>query len=302
MWALGPRQVTQLAVVVGRGHHDQPSQRSSSCWTPGPEPGAPTSPRALASRDLSAVFSRRPAWARLSAMTSAIVVGASVAGLLTARVLSDLVDEVVVVERERLDDTPAPRGHVPAGPAPASAARPPVSTCWSPGSRASPTSSSGWARSASTARAPGSTRPAATARRATGGDRSQHDPAAARAGGSSPNRGAGQREARGRRRRRPGRRDRRTACPGVVVDGVVQRADLVVDCSGRSSRIAHQLESSGVLAPPVTRVTIDCAYASGFLPRSADDFEGSFLVVRARPRPRRSAAGRSSRWRAIGGW
>ena len=39
-----------------------------------------------------------------SEMTSTIVVGASVAGLLTARVLSDLVDEVVVLERERLTD------------------------------------------------------------------------------------------------------------------------------------------------------------------------------------------------------
>jgi 2-polyprenyl-6-methoxyphenol hydroxylase-like FAD-dependent oxidoreductase len=68
-----------------------------------------------------------------------------------------------------------------------------------------------------------------------------------------------------------------------VVDGAVHRADLVVDCSGRPSRIAHQLESSGVLAPPVTRVTIDCAYASGFLPRSVDDLDGSFLVCGSSP-------------------
>ena len=34
---------------------------------------------------------------------------------------------------------------------------------------------------------------------------------------------------------------------GVVVGDTVRRADLVVDCSGRSSRIAHQLESSGAL-------------------------------------------------------
>jgi 2-polyprenyl-6-methoxyphenol hydroxylase-like FAD-dependent oxidoreductase len=60
-------------------------------------------------------------------------------------------------------------------------------------------------------------------------------------------------------------------------------ADLVVDCSGRASRIAHQLESSGLLTPPVTRVKIDCAYTSGFLPRSADDFEGTFLVCGTSP-------------------
>jgi 2-polyprenyl-6-methoxyphenol hydroxylase-like FAD-dependent oxidoreductase len=48
-------------------------------------------------------------------MTSVIVVGASIAGLLTARVLSDVVDEVVVLERERLTDSVAPRGHVAQG-------------------------------------------------------------------------------------------------------------------------------------------------------------------------------------------
>ncbi len=72
-------------------------------------------------------------------------------------------------------------------------------------------------------------------------------------------------------------------CQGVVAGGVVHQADLVVDCSGRSSRIARQLELSGVLAPPVTRVTIDCAYASGFLPRSADDLDGTFLVCGTSP-------------------
>jgi 2-polyprenyl-6-methoxyphenol hydroxylase-like FAD-dependent oxidoreductase len=68
-----------------------------------------------------------------------------------------------------------------------------------------------------------------------------------------------------------------------VVDGAVRRADLVVDCSGRSSRIARQLETAGLLAPPVSRVRIDCAYSSGFLPRSEDDFEGSFLVCGTSP-------------------
>jgi 2-polyprenyl-6-methoxyphenol hydroxylase-like FAD-dependent oxidoreductase len=45
-------------------------------------------------------------------VTSAIVIGASVSGLLAARALSDVVDEVVVMERERLTDAPSPRGHV----------------------------------------------------------------------------------------------------------------------------------------------------------------------------------------------
>jgi choline dehydrogenase-like flavoprotein len=38
-------------------------------------------------------------------MTSVVVVGASVAGLLAARALAEHVDDVVVLERERLDDT-----------------------------------------------------------------------------------------------------------------------------------------------------------------------------------------------------
>ena len=48
-------------------------------------------------------------------MTSVVVVGASVAGLLAARALADHVDDVVVLERERLDDAALPRGHVPQG-------------------------------------------------------------------------------------------------------------------------------------------------------------------------------------------
>jgi 2-polyprenyl-6-methoxyphenol hydroxylase-like FAD-dependent oxidoreductase len=70
---------------------------------------------------------------------------------------------------------------------------------------------------------------------------------------------------------------------GVVVEGTSRPADLVVDCSGRSSRIAHQLASSGTLAPAVTKVGIDCAYSSGFLPRSDDDLDGSLLVCGTSP-------------------
>ena len=47
--------------------------------------------------------------------TSATVVGAGVAGLLAARALADHVDDVVVLERERLADAAQPRGHVPQG-------------------------------------------------------------------------------------------------------------------------------------------------------------------------------------------
>ena len=65
---------------------------------------------------------------------------------------------------------------------------------------------------------------------------------------------------------------------GVVVAGVERPADLVVDCSGRNSRIAHDLATSGLLEPPVTRVGIDIGYASFLMRRSPDDFEGELIV------------------------
>jgi 2-polyprenyl-6-methoxyphenol hydroxylase-like FAD-dependent oxidoreductase len=65
---------------------------------------------------------------------------------------------------------------------------------------------------------------------------------------------------------------------GVVVDGTARPADLVVDCSGRSSRIAHDLAASGVLDPPVTKVGIDIGYSSFFLRRAPEDFEGKLLL------------------------
>ncbi len=215
-------------------------------------------------------------------MTSAIVVGGSVAGLLTARVLSDLVDEVVVLERERLTDAPTPRGHVPQGKhlhllLSAGLDRMVVwfpgideelermGAVWIDGTRA-------WVYQAGGYRAQGDwgrpalsmTRPLleqVVRRRVRSLDNVTLDDGVV----------ADRVEISGGR------------LSGVVVGGALRAADLVVDCSGRSSRIAHQLESSGVLAPPVSRVTIDCAYASGFLPRSAGDLDGSFLVCGTSP-------------------
>ncbi|MEP3637272.1 MAG: FAD-dependent monooxygenase [Paracoccaceae bacterium] len=43
----------------------------------------------------------------------AVVIGGSIAGLLTARVLADHFDQVLVLERDRLPDTPTPRQTVP---------------------------------------------------------------------------------------------------------------------------------------------------------------------------------------------
>jgi 2-polyprenyl-6-methoxyphenol hydroxylase-like FAD-dependent oxidoreductase len=48
-------------------------------------------------------------------MTHAVVLGAGMAGLLTARVLSEFYDQVTVVERDRLPDNPVQRRGVPQG-------------------------------------------------------------------------------------------------------------------------------------------------------------------------------------------
>ncbi len=215
-------------------------------------------------------------------MTSAIVVGASVAGLLTARVLSGVVDEVVVMERERLTDAPAPRGHVPqgrhlhllltAGLDLLVAWFPGIDdelermgAVWVDGTRA-------WVYQAGGYRAQGDWGPAALSM-----TRPLLEHVIRRRVALLDNVKLADGVVVDRVEVSDGR------VSGVVVDGVLHRSDLVIDCSGRSSRIAHQLQSSGILAPPVTRVMIDCGYASGFLPRSAGDFEGSFLVCGLSP-------------------
>ena len=48
-------------------------------------------------------------------MTHAVVLGAGMAGLFTARVLSEFYDEVTVIERDRLPEAPSPRRGVPQG-------------------------------------------------------------------------------------------------------------------------------------------------------------------------------------------
>ena len=215
-------------------------------------------------------------------MTSVVVVGASVAGLLAARALADHVDGVVVLERERLEDAAVPRGHVPQGRHLhlLLSAGLDLLVNWFPGiddeleslGAVRVDGTRAWVHQSGGYRARGDwghpvlslTRPLLeqVVRRRV----AQLSGVTLRDGTVVDRVEAG----RGR-------------VTGVVVEGDVLRADLVVDCSGRSSRIAHQLESSGVLAPPVSRVRIDCAYASGYLPRSADDFDGSFLVCGSSP-------------------
>ena len=68
---------------------------------------------------------------------------------------------------------------------------------------------------------------------------------------------------------------------GGRVDGVIleddagerqrQAGDLVVDCTGRSSRMDDWLAALGYEPPPRRTVTVDLGYATRFYPRQADD-------------------------------
>jgi 2-polyprenyl-6-methoxyphenol hydroxylase-like FAD-dependent oxidoreductase len=214
--------------------------------------------------------------------TRAIVVGAGIAGLLSARALADHVDEVVVVEREKLRAAAEPRGHVPQGKHLHLflAAGLDQLVAWFPGiddelerlGAVRLDGSRAWVFQAGGYRARGDwgttvlsmTRPLL-------------EVVVRRRVGDLPNVTI-----------EDGALVDRVLVAGDTVIGVAlpdgdRRADLVVDASGRSSRIAQQLESSGVLAPPISRVAIDCAYASRFLARADDDFEGSFLACATTP-------------------
>jgi 2-polyprenyl-6-methoxyphenol hydroxylase-like FAD-dependent oxidoreductase len=89
---------------------------------------------------------------------------------------------------------------------------------------------------------------------------------------------------------------------GVVTDAGVFSADLVVDASGRNSSIAHDLARAGVLAPPVTQVAIDIGYVSFFLRRGPGDLEGDAAIVIGNPGAFRSGAAlpvEGNRWNVM---
>ncbi|WP_323095717.1 FAD-dependent oxidoreductase [Intrasporangium sp. YIM S08009] len=214
-----------------------------------------------------------------------VVVGASTAGLFTARALAGHVGQVVVLERERLPDEVRPRGRVPQGrhlhlllSAGLDRLR-----LWFPGIEdelvacgAVPTDGSrAYVHQGGAYRARGDWgRPVLSLTRPL-----LESVVRARVAALS------------NVRVESGVRVERVALSegvpvrvtGVVVEGVERPADLVVDCSGRSSAIAHDLAEAGVVAPPVTRVGIDIAYASCLLRRDAADFEGTFVVCQDNP-------------------
>jgi 2-polyprenyl-6-methoxyphenol hydroxylase-like FAD-dependent oxidoreductase len=91
---------------------------------------------------------------------------------------------------------------------------------------------------------------------------------------------------------------------GASVDGVTVStaggdeerlsADLVVDCTGRGSRLGAWLGALGYHAPPERKVAIDLGYATRFFRRDPDDRLGGALGVMSLPkdasRPRGAGA------------
>ncbi|MFI5707767.1 NAD(P)/FAD-dependent oxidoreductase [Kribbella sp. NPDC051620] len=220
-----------------------------------------------------------------------IVVGGSIAGLLAARALSEHAASVVVLEREHLTDAVAPRGHVPQGRHLhlLLAAGLHLLGEWFPGIEdelvaqgAVPVDGYGaWVHQGGAYRAQGDWGPPVLCMTRPLLEHVIRSRVAALPGVTVEDgvlvervtvvdRGAAVRTG---RRGVAGWR-----VTGVVVGGEERAADLVVDCSGRSSRIAHELAKSGLLEPPVTRVGIDIGYASFLMRRSPGDFEGDFIA------------------------
>src|SRR5262245_50462129 len=86
-------------------------------------------------------------------------------------------------------------------------------------------------------------------------------------------------------------RGRVTGLTATPLDGGQPReiaAELVVDASGRASRTAAWLTSSGFATPPIQRVEVGMRYASRLVRRDPRDFDGRlfFSVSPSRAQPR----------------
>ncbi|CAN5457836.1 FAD-binding monooxygenase [soil metagenome] len=211
--------------------------------------------------------------------THAIVIGASMAGLATARVLSDHVDQVTILERDHLPEEPANRRGVPQGRHAhvLLVAGQDLLEDWFPGLRDELV--------------------AAGAVRYETQDVVWHQAGAPRvradigAGATSMSRPLLEATVRTRLLRqcpnvtvvegvtveRPLVEDGRVV--GVIAGGEIQAADLVVDCSGRTTRNLDKLAEAGYPEPEISAIAIDMAYRTRFISRTAGDLEGGLAVL-----------------------
>ena len=207
-------------------------------------------------------------------MERGLVLGGSVAGLLAARVLSDHASEVVIVERDELAGGPVTRRGVPQGNQVhgllvrgleqiealfpgitqemfddgAEVADPGVDCRWYVDGRPKPPSGIGQGVAC--------TRPFLEwhlRRRVTALNRV----AVVRGRAEGLTMVAG--------------RVADVALSGAAQEGEHLSADLVVDCTGKSTRIDAWLEAGGYAAPPQRRVNVGLGYASRFYARAPDE-------------------------------
>ncbi len=66
---------------------------------------------------------------------------------------------------------------------------------------------------------------------------------------------------------------------GVVAGDVAMRADLVVDCTGRRTRFFDLLDEAGFASPEVSAIRIAMAHGTRVLRRGADDLDGTAAVI-----------------------
>lgn len=211
--------------------------------------------------------------------TSAIVIGAGIAGLVTARVLSDHVDRVRILERDRLPRQAVARPSVPQGRHAhvLLAAGQRLLDGWFPGLADELMAAGAVALDA--------------------GELVWHQgggyrvPSALGFSALSMSRPLLEGTIRGLlSRQRPNvsvadetavdgllLEDGRVV--GVRVDGAAHRADLVIACTGRHTRFLDQLAETGYPAPPVSEIHIDVACGTCVVPRRQVDPTGALAAV-----------------------
>jgi len=211
-------------------------------------------------------------------MERGLVLGGSVAGLLAARVLSDHASEVVIVERDELADGPATRRGVPQGTQVhgllargleqietlfpgitqelvdegGEVADPGVDCHWYVDGRPKPPSGIGQGVACTRPFLEWHLRRRVTALKGIRVVRGRAEGLTMAAG-----------------------RVTGVALSGTARDAEHLSADLVVDCTGKSTRIDAWLEAAGYTAPPQRRVNVGLGYASRFYARAPDERLGS---------------------------
>ncbi|WP_280141153.1 FAD-dependent oxidoreductase [Halogranum amylolyticum] len=222
----------------------------------------------------------------------AVVIGASMAGLCAARVLTDGFEEVTIVERDSLPDVPAPRRGVP------QAQQPHV--LWEAGRATLEHLFPGY--SAAVLEAGGVKVDGQTEfnNYSNGDFLANGDRSFAIYSATRPVYEQIVRErvvALGRIRLRSECQftgylldDTETTVEGIEIrtedsDSEQVRADLVVDATGRTSRTPALLEYHGYQPPALDEVQIDAAYSTTFIQRPADDHR-AFGALAEAPRTR----------------